>query len=135
MEVCFFLNFNHATPYILAMNNLENSLTMLHFFFFFFHMLGCMRTCNQISWEGVTIFNTSSLLSFHSFHHHHPFVISFTIHQHFFFDKSFVALCFIHIDIGMIHKDKEKASLCTMTLYILINILSFSVRVWQLENK
>ena len=29
-------------------------------------MLGCMRTCNQISWGGRTIFNTYPLVSFHA---------------------------------------------------------------------
>ena len=29
-------------------------------------MIGCMRTCNQISWGGRTIFNTYSLISFHA---------------------------------------------------------------------
>ena len=109
---------------MLEMNNLENSLTMLHLFFTF--------TCNQISWGGGTIFNTYLLLSFHSFHHHHPFFIPFTIHEHFFSDKSSIALCFIHIDIyiGMIHKDKENTFLCMMMLSMHINSLSFSVSVW-----
>ena len=77
-------------------------------------------------------FIVRELYSFHSFHHHHPFFISFTIHEHLFSDNSSIALCFIHIDIhiGMIHKDKEKDFLCTMILSMHINSLSFSVNVW-----
>ena len=95
-------------------------------------MLGCKRTCNHINWGGETIFNTYSLLLFHSFHHHHPFFISFTIHEHLFSNKSSIALCFIHIDthISMIHKDKENTFLCTMMISMHITFLSFSMSVW-----
>ena len=127
MKVCCFLNFNHAIPYMLAMNNLENSLTIsftdhakLHEDMQP-HQLGRGNYIQYILTTIIPFFSPPSPI-FHLIYHSRAFLFQQIL---------YCTLLHTHwLHIGMIHKDKENTLLCTMMLSMHINNLSFLVSVW-----
>ena len=109
---------------------MENSLTMLYF------LSWAMSSCNQFSWGG----------ELYSLHIHYHDSISSPLSLHFFltyhsptfpFQRYFVALCFIRINIhiGILHEYYKRAFLCTLwfpvNVYIIIAVREHKTK-WML---
>ena len=105
---------------------MENSLTMLHFLSW--AMSSCMRTCNQFSWGGRTIFTSMIPFLHHSTYslpwfHFFTTITPFTIHQHLFsndtllhFASYAILACFINITKGLSYAHYDFQWLFTLLL-------------------